>query len=146
MPLLHDPAVCNSIRSRVTQLTPSSSRRWGKMSIDQMLWHCNQVLGTALGDVSVELQPIPFPLPVIKFLLLSMPWPRGAFTAPEYQAVDPHVFEAEKAKCLELIDRFSQRDMAGADWPRAAFGQISGRDWSRLQAKHLNHHLKQFST
>jgi hypothetical protein len=60
--------------------------------------------------------------------------------------VDPHVFEAEKAKCLELIDRFSQRDMAGADWPRAAFGQISGREWSRLQAKHLNHHLKQFST
>jgi Protein of unknown function (DUF1569) len=146
MPLLHDPAVRDSIRSRVTQLTPSSDRRWGTMSVDQMLWHCNQVLGTALGDVKVGLLPIPFPLPVIKFLLLSMPWMRGAFTAPEYRAVDQHEFETEKAKCLALIDRFTQCDIARADWPRAAFGEISGRDWSRLQAKHLNHHLKQFSS
>jgi hypothetical protein len=122
-----------------------SRRRWGQMSIDQMLWHCNQVLGTAVGDIPVDLQPIPFPLPVIKFLLLSMPWPRGAFTAPEYKAVDQHAFETEKAKCLELIDRFTQHDIAKQDGPRAAFGPISGRDWSRLQAKHLNHHLKQFS-
>jgi hypothetical protein len=145
MPLLHEPAVRASIRARVEDLTPSSRRRWGKMSIGQMLWHCNQVLSTATGDITVELQPIPFPVPVIKFILLSLPWPHGAFTAPEYRAIAPRTFDLERARCLELIDRFTQRDIALAGWPRAAFGPMTGRDWSRLQAKHLNHHLKQFS-
>ena len=31
-------------------------------------------------------------------------------------------------------------------WPEhAAFGSMSGRDWSRLMAKHFDHHLRQFS-
>ena len=32
-------------------LTPNATRKWGKMTVDQMLWHCNQVLGTSLRDL-----------------------------------------------------------------------------------------------
>jgi hypothetical protein len=145
MAFLHEPAVRTSIRSRVEGLKPTAVRRWGKMSVDQMLWHCNQVLGTALGDVKAESVPVPFPVPVIKFILLTLPWIHGAPTAPQYQAVDSHTFETERAKCLELIDRFGAAPVDRDGWPRAVFGELSGREWSRLQAKHLNHHLKQFS-
>ena len=32
-----------------------------------------------------------------------------------------------------------------ATWGRSSFmGPMTGRDWSRLQAKHLDHHLTQF--
>jgi len=145
MPMLHDPAVLSSIRSRVQSLTPSSTRRWGKMSVDQMLWHCNQVLGTSLGDIAVEPRRPPFPVPMLKFMLFKLPWPRGAPTAPEYQAADPCVFDTERKKCLDLIERFAARNIDHENWPRAVFGPLTGREWSQLQARHLDHHLKQFS-
>jgi hypothetical protein len=145
MKRLHDSAVRASIRSRIENLTPSSARRWGKMSVDQMLWHCNQVLGTSLGDIRVEPRLPPFPVPMLKFMLFNLPWPHGAPTAPEYTAAEQRPFEAERAKCLELIDRFAAQDIAKTTWPHAVFGQLTGPEWSRLQFKHLDHHLKQFS-
>jgi len=42
--LLHDPAVRDAIRARVEALRPDAPRKFGKMSIDQMLWHVNQAL------------------------------------------------------------------------------------------------------
>jgi hypothetical protein len=31
-------------------------------------------------------------------------------------------------------------------WPTSGIlGGMTGREWSRLEAKHLDHHLKQFS-
>jgi hypothetical protein len=34
--------------------------------------------------------------------------------------------------------------MEEASWPRAVFGPLTGREWSCLHARHLDHHLKQF--
>ena len=144
MALLHDPAVRDAIRDRVQKLSPNAVRRWGKMSIDQMLWHCNQVLGTALGDVQVEQLKLPLPRPILKFFLFHVPWPHNMGTTPEFRAVDSHAFEAERKRCLELIDRFTSRELNGG-WGRAAFGDLSGREWSHLNAKHLHYHLNQFS-
>ena len=145
MQLIHDPAVRDSIRARIQSLSPAAPRRWGKMSVDQMLWHCNQVFRTSLGDMQVVPRRPPFPVPVLKFMLFNLPWPHGAPTAPEYQAADPHVFEAERKECLALIDRFTARKMEEGGWAPAVFGPISGREWSRLHMKHLDHHLRQFS-
>src|SRR5262245_26147260 len=140
MILLHDPNVRDSIRARVEALSPDATRRWGKMSAGQMLWHCNQVLRTSLGEnPGVEPRP-PFPIPVLKFILFRMPWPHSAPTAPEYVADGPRVFEAERAQCLGLIDRFTTRKLADDGWPPAVFGQLSSREWSCLQARHLDFH------
>jgi len=115
------------------------------MSVGQMLWHCNQVLKTSLRDIQVVPRRPPFPVPMLKFMLYRMPWPHGAPTAPEYMAGVPRDFEAERKQCLDLMDRFLARKMEEGDWGRAVFGEISGREWSCLQARHLDHHLKQFS-
>jgi hypothetical protein len=145
MVLLHDPAVRDSTRTRIETLSPAATRRWGRMSAGQMLWHCNQVLKTSLRDVQVVPRRPPFPVGVLKFMLFRMPWPHGAPTAPEYVAGEPRDFEAERKQSLELIDRFVGRKVEEGDWGRAVFGEISGREWSCLQARHLDHHLKQFS-
>jgi hypothetical protein len=144
MVLLHDPAVGDALRARVRALTPSTTARWGKMSAAQMLWHCNQVLGTSLGDVQVPLRRPPFPVPMVKLILFRMPWPHNAPTAPEYQAGVPRDFDAERTSCLALMDRFTARKMEEANWPRAVFGPLTGREWSCLHARHLDHHLAQF--
>jgi hypothetical protein len=143
--LLHDPAVRDAIRIRVEALSPDSTRRWGRMSVGQMLWHCNQVFKSSLGDVRVTPRRPPFPIPLLKFMLLRMPWPHGAPTAPEYEAGPARDFEAERRQCLELMERFVARRVDDSGWGPAVFGELSGREWSQLHAKHLDHHLKQFS-
>jgi Protein of unknown function (DUF1569) len=144
MVLLHDPAVGDAIRARVRSLSPSSTARWGKMTGGQMLWHCNQVFSTSLGDIQVVPRRPPFPVSLLKLILFHMTWPHNAPTAPEYQARVPRDFEAEHTRCLALMDRFTARKMEDADWGRAVFAQLTGREWSCLHARHLDHHLKQF--
>jgi hypothetical protein len=114
------------------------------MSPDQMLWHCNQVLRTSLGDLRVEPRRPPFPVPLLKFTLFRLPWPHGAPTAPEYVAEGGRDFEGERRECLELVDRFTARRLED-EWSPAVFGPLSGHEWSRLHLRHLDHHLAQFS-
>jgi hypothetical protein len=148
MPHLHDPAVRDSIRARVQKLTPTSTRKWGKMSIDQMLWHVNEVLRNSLGETTPKLMKVPLPRSLMKFLVINLPWPKGAPTAPDYIATGKRYdFETERAKCLRLIDDFTRRPIEAPNWGASpGAGQMSGSEWSRLQHKHIDHHLKQFGT
>jgi len=146
MLILHDPAVRDSIRSRVQRLTPDSKRLWGRMAVDQMLWHVNQAMEQPLGRIRFS-KPIKFvPKPIVKFLILNVKWPKGAQTQPEIRVGDTrYSFEEEQRRCLALIDEFTSKPLDGP-WPVSdTLGKMSGRDWSRLEAIHLDHHLRQFS-
>ncbi|MBV9880540.1 MAG: DUF1569 domain-containing protein [Gemmatirosa sp.] len=146
MPTLHDPAHRAAIDARVRALRPDSARRWGRMSIDQMLWHVNEALELALGRTSAAPVPAPVPMPkaVLRTLVLALPWPKGVRTMPTLLARDPHDFVAEHGRCLALVDAMAARDVEGA-WPsHPMLGAMQGRHWSALMAKHLCHHLTQF--
>ncbi|HVX41845.1 MAG TPA: DUF1569 domain-containing protein [Gemmatimonadaceae bacterium] len=145
--LLHDPAVRTAIRQRIASLRPDSVRRWGKMTVDQMLWHCNQGMGQALGTVPSVPLKAPIPRSLMKIAVFNLPWPRGAPTAPELTAGDQRFdLESERARCLSLIDQVAARSMDSGGWgPSPAFGHMTGFEWSRLMAKHFDHHLRQFS-
>ncbi|MEP6491104.1 MAG: DinB family protein [bacterium] len=143
--LLHDPATRESLRTRLKRLTPTASRQWGQMSVDQMLWHLNQSLTQALGRMRYEEIKPPLPRPIMKFVVLNFRWPKSAPTAPEFDADGrkPNL-EAERARCLDLIDTFAAKSLSDP-WPDSIFlGKMSGRDASRLQAKHIDYHLTQF--
>jgi hypothetical protein len=145
MSLLHEPAVRDVIRARVQALSPETQRQWGTMSVDQMLWHVNRVMSNALGEFEPAEIPVPIPRGLAKFLVLNMPWPRNADTQPAYRAEGRYEFAAERDRCLRLIDQVTSRAIDSASWGKsAAFRHMTGRDWSRLNAKHLNHHLTQF--
>lgn len=148
MRMLHDPAVRSSIEARLNALRPDASRKWGSMTPDQMLWHLNQFLSFALGEQSAERmnRRIPSSLrPLLRFLLLNMPWPKGAPTHPDALAKASYDFAAERERCLALIDRFARRPLDGP-WPvDPAFGEVTGQFASRLQAKHFDHHFRQFN-
>jgi DinB family protein len=146
MPILHDPATRESIRSRVQRLTPNARRLWGKMSVDQMLWHVNTALEQPLGRIRFS-KPIPFvPKRIVKWVLLNTKWPKGAPTQPEILVSgERYSFEEQHRRCLALIDELTARPLDGW-WPDSdTLGKMSGRDWSKLEAIHLDHHLRQFS-
>ena len=45
MPKLHDPSYRDAIKSRLQSVKPDAPRKWGTMTVDQMMWH----LGAGLG-------------------------------------------------------------------------------------------------
>jgi len=145
MLLLHDPSVRDALKQRASSLRPDSERRFGRMSVDQMLWHVNCGLENALGRYEVKDQKLPLPYSVVKFLVLNLPWRKGKTpTAREFLAKGSYDFTSEQARLLRLIDEVSAKSV-DEPWGRSSFmGPMTGRDWSRLQARHLDHHLSQF--
>jgi hypothetical protein len=81
---------------------------------------------------------------VMRFLLIYMPWPKSAPTNPGARAGESYDFESERARCKSLIERFVTRRIDDR-WPDdPSFGKASGTFASKLQAKHLDHHFRQF--
>jgi hypothetical protein len=145
MAMLHDPATRDAIKSRVATLRPDATRRWGRMTVDQMLWHVNAGIENCLGRYDVEEIRLPMPHAMVKFFVLNFPWRKGKTpTAREFVARKQYDFNAEKARLLRLIDEVTARPLDAA-WPNSSFmGPMTGKDWSRMGAKHLDHHLSQF--
>jgi hypothetical protein len=144
MPMLHDPTVRSAIEARLDAIRADSPRRWGRMSVDQMLWHVNQFLSASLGEGTLATQKGRIPAPIMKFFLIYMPWPKSAPTNKSAVANCEHDLEIERARCKELIAKFVSRPV-NAKWPDdPSFGPVSGKFASRLQAKHLDHHFRQF--
>lgn len=144
---LHDAPYKADILRRLKSLRPDSERKWGKMSVAQMLWHVNEAMEAALGriDFGVVKAPIPLPKRVLKFLVLNAPWGKGAPTLKRWiPQNDNYEFAAEHARCLRLVDEITAKPI-GSGWPDSpTLGRMSGEEVSRLHAKHLNHHLTQF--
>lgn len=145
MPMLHDPGVSEAFKRRVQSLTPETKRVWGRMSIDQMLWHVNLPLAEALGDYTAPGKFVKFaPEWLIRWVVLNLPWGHGAPTRPDMKVEgERYEFAKEKQRCLDLLDRFTKLPLE-REWPRSANFGMTGRHWSRLQYKHLDHHLGQF--
>ena len=145
MRMLHDPATRSSLEARLKALRPDAPRQWGSMTSDQMLWHMNQFLTFSIEGGAQERKRSALVAAMFRFVLLHMPWPKSAPTNPKARAQGSHDFNAERERCLALIDKFVSRPI-DAPWPEdPSFGEMTGVFASRLQAKHLDHHLRQFS-
>ena len=115
------------------------------MSVAQMLWHVNEAMEGALGRIRADAMKVPLPRPVLKFLVLNAPWGKGAPTLKRWiPQHDRYDFASERDRCCRLVDALAARPLDDA-WPDSpTLGRMTGRDVSRLHAKHLNHHLTQF--
>ena len=144
MPRVHDPRYRAALLERVRALRPDSTRRWGKMSVGQMLWHVNEAMDAAVGRVQLPPAKSPLPRVLMKFLVINVPWPKGAPTLPNWVASKDYDFLTERDRCLKLIDELAARRIED-EWPFSpVLGRMSGDEVTRLHAKHLDHHLKQF--
>jgi hypothetical protein len=114
------------------------------MTVDQMLWHVNQFLASSIGEGSLAVRKSRIPGPIMKFFVLYMPWPKSAPTNKSAVATTSYDLESERARCRELIAKFVSRPV-DAHWPvDPSFGPVDGNFASALQAKHLDHHFRQF--
>jgi hypothetical protein len=143
--LLHDPPHKAEILRRLKTLSPNAARRWGKMSVSQMLWHVNEAMEGALGRIQAEPMKVPLPRPLLKFLVLNFPWGKGAPTLKRWvPQSDNYDFASEQARCLRLVGELASKPLNDAWADSPTLGRMTGNEVSRLHAKHLNHHLTQF--
>ena len=73
------------------------------------------------------------------------PYKKNSTTAPDLRVADERDFEKEKS---QLIDYIRKTQALGADHFVAkktqSIGKLTADEWNTVDAKHLDHHLKQF--
>jgi hypothetical protein len=84
MSLIHSSSDLKALKARVLALRVDSVRRWGTMSVDQMMRHLSVVLEMCMGrrDWVEPKRFVPIPRSWLTWLVLTLPWPKGARTAP----------------------------------------------------------------
>ena len=149
MRTLESKSDCESILARVSALTSSDARLWGKMSAHQMVCHLCDSYKIALGEKSVSMATGFLQRTVIKFLALRAPmkWPHGTPTRPEVEqgagGTAPVEFERDRGELLSLIDRFCNSAI-DPKTRHPIFGPMTRQEWMRWGYLHADHHLRQF--
>ena len=133
--------------TRINNLTPDSQRKWGKMSVNQMLAHCNVAFAVPLSDKPLKRMFIGrIFAPLIKSKMYSeKPWGRNLPTSKEFTIRDERDFYAEKNRLIELMNQFHNKGPNGVGkYPHPFFGRFTPEQWGVSMWKHIDHHLVQF--
>lgn len=138
------------ILRRLAALTPQSERRWGTMTVHQMVCHLADVFRMATGERPVSDAAGVFQRTVIKWVALYAPmrWPPGIQTRPEIDAclggTTPTSFAADLADVAVRLEAFLTLARDGRCVPHPIFGRLSPAAWLRWGYLHTDHHLRQF--
>ena len=145
---LLQPEVKEEIVSRINKLSPQTKHEWGKMNVNQMLYHTAAGLQIAYGEIKTSPRGNWLMKQVMRHFILrtDMPTPKEkAETFPEINTVslgiNPTDFEGERKKLLELVKTFPAKELHPTS---SLLGKMSKENWARLNYTHLDHHLKQF--
>lgn len=147
---LHNKIFFDEIVSRIELLNQNSERKWGKMTVSQMLYHCTLILKVAIGEI--ELEKINFLYKTIgiatknELKIFGNGIPHNMPTFTKLIVNFECNFEVEKKLLLEtLFSYFEVYENKKLPKNHVLFGEMTEKDWGILEYRHLNHHLKQFN-
>ncbi|MCK0157870.1 DUF1569 domain-containing protein [Cellulophaga sp. F20128] len=133
---------------RINSLTADTPGLWGKMTVDQMLAHCNVAYDMVYTDNYPKIggfQKFMIKLFAKSTVIGLKPYTKNGRTAPEFIIKERKDFEAEKTKLIQNIEKTLALGTAHFNnKENRAFGKLSGAEWNTLFSKHLDHHLRQF--
>lgn len=146
---IFDPKDAQTYIDRINRLTPETQRKWGKMSVDQVLAHLNVAYETIY-----EPEKHPKPGFIAGFLLKNfvkaktvndIPYKQSIPTGPMFIIKGSRDFEEEKKRLIGFIQKTQQLGREAFDGKKShSFGKLTAEEWNNMLAKHLNHHLDQF--
>ncbi|MGJ5643514.1 DUF1569 domain-containing protein [Formosa sp. S-31] len=148
MESLFNNATYETITSRILKLSENDMPLWGKMSVGQMLKHCQGPLDVALQNISLNTNIGRFRKLMLKLykplLYNDTPWKKSIPTSKEFIVDYPVDFKTEQDTLLQLIKDFKQLDNEVRLPVHPLFGTFTKAQWGQMEYKHLDHHLKQF--
>jgi hypothetical protein len=135
------------IISRINNLSPESKALWGKMTVDQMLSHCQAPMDFAFGKTPIKANFLIQLLGKIfkTKILNSNEFKKNSPTAPAFIRKETYDFEQTKNGLIERINVFSELGKTAIKTTKHQFfGEMTYDEWSKMHTMHLDHHLKQF--
>jgi len=141
-------ATIDEFIARINKLQPHSERKWGKMSVGQMIAHCSEATKVALGEKELKRRFIGrlFGKMIIKKITKdAKPFRHNGPTDPDFVISDDRDFDEEKAKLVSLLKKFAKKSASEFEnRVHPFFGKMTPTEWSILTYKHFDHHLRQF--
>ena len=138
----------NEVITRIQQLNPDSQPLWGKMTVGQMLAHCNVTYEMVFDNIH------PKPNSIVRFILKlfikntvvnEVPYKHNSSTAPQFIIKDSKDFEKERVRLVNYIYKTQELGEAHFDGKESlSFGALTKSEWNNMFYKHLDHHLRQF--
>ena len=135
--------------SRLQELSPDTTRRWGSMTSHEMLCHLADSFRAMMGERAISMVPAsPLKRRVMRVIALHLPlpWPQGIPTRPEVDAKrggsKPVAFDTDRQDVIALMRRFVSPDTRYQ--PHPVFGAMPRSDWRIWGYRHMDHHLRQF--
>ena len=147
MSSIYNPNDNEIIISRINKLTPESKGLWGKMTVDQMLSHCQAPMDFAFGETPMKANFLMQLLgKMFKGKILnSNEFKKNSPTAPAFIRTEVYDFDETKNGLIERINRFSELGHNAIKTTKHPFfGEMNYDEWSKMHTMHLDHHLKQF--
>jgi hypothetical protein len=145
---IFDISETNGIINRINKLKPETQGQWGRMSVAQMLAHCNVTYEMIYDNIHKK------PNPIMKFILKTIVRPsvvgeklykKDLRTAPQFLMKGEKLFDAEKKRLIDYI--LKTQKLGEAEFHNKeshSFGALTKEEWSNMFYKHLDHHLGQF--
>ena len=145
---VYDPQVATELIARIDDLEPESQPEWGKMSVGQMLAHCNVSYEMAFEDkhtAAKGLKLVLLRLFVKPTVVSEKPYRKNLRTAPAFLMTDERKFDLEKTRLIAFVNMTAERGQDFFEGLRSpSFGPLTAKEWNNLFYKHLDHHLRQF--
>ena len=135
------------IISRINNLSIESKAKWGKMTVDQMLSHCQAPIDFATGSTPMQVN---FIMRLIGKMLKgkvfnSTEFKKNSPTAPSFIRTGTYDFDQTKKELIQKIGIFSDLgEKAIKTTKHLFFGELTYDEWSKMHTMPLDHHLRQF--
>ena len=136
-----------NILDRIEQLTPITLSQWGKMTVSQMLLHCQMPLKVANGTLHIKPHWKSYFFGSSRRKKLEDPkfFHKDQTTIKEFIITHEPNYNEAKNGLKELIGTFAKEGHKVIKVTRhPLLGEMSPEEWDILQWKHLDYHLKQF--
>jgi hypothetical protein len=139
----------SEIIERINNLSPESQAQWGKMSVAQMLAHCNisyeYVFEPDKHKKAGAFVKFMLKLFVKNKVVNEVIYKQNSQTAPDFIIKDEKNFDNEKVRLIAFVTLTLEK---GADYfdnyESHSFGKLNKNEWNNMFYKHLDHHLRQF--
>jgi len=145
MRTIFNEVVYKDIIHRINNLNEDTKPQWGKMTVGQMVWHCQAPLNIILQKNDYGMKPNWLIILFFKKSLYSdRPYKKNGMTAKAFKTEENKDFRGERDQLITLLNELHEQ-RGKTDWaPHPSFGNFTKDQWGKMQYKHLDHHLRQF--
>ncbi len=148
LPNIFTADVSDKIINRINSLEITSRANWGKMTVSQMLAHCNVTYEMTFENIHPKpnnFYKFIFKMIVKKKVVTDFPYTHNGKTAPAFIIKSEKNFEEEKNRLINYIYKTKELGESYFDNKEShSFGRLSKEEWNNMFYKHIDHHLSQF--